>query len=33
MTYDEVREIAAGVDDRLSVACVGPHTVEELETA
>ena len=33
VTYDEVREIAAGIDDRLSVACVGPHTVEELETA
>jgi predicted Zn-dependent peptidase len=33
VTYDEVREIAAGVDDRLSVACVGPHTIEELETA
>ena len=28
-----VREIAAGVDDRLSVAVVGPHTIEELETA
>ena len=33
VTYDEVREIAAGVEDRLSVAIVGPHTVEELETA
>jgi len=33
VTYQEVREIAAGVADRLSVACVGPHTVEELETA
>jgi predicted Zn-dependent peptidase len=33
VTYEEVREIAAGVADRLSVACVGPHTVEELETA
>jgi predicted Zn-dependent peptidase len=33
VTYDEVREIAAGIDDRLSVACVGPHTIEELETA
>jgi predicted Zn-dependent peptidase len=33
VTYDEVRAIAAGIDDRLSVACVGPHTVEELETA
>jgi predicted Zn-dependent peptidase len=33
VTYDEVREVAAGIEDRLSVACVGPHTVEELETA
>jgi len=33
VTYDEVREIAAGVADQLSIACVGPHTVEELETA
>jgi predicted Zn-dependent peptidase len=33
VTYDEVREIAAGVPEELSVACVGPHTVEELETA
>jgi predicted Zn-dependent peptidase len=33
VTFDEVREVAAGVADRLSVACVGPHTVEELESA
>jgi predicted Zn-dependent peptidase len=33
VTFDEVREIAAGVPDELAVACVGPHTVEELETA
>ena len=33
VTFDEVREIAAGVADQLSVACVGPHTVEELESA
>ena len=33
VTYDEVREVAAGVADELSVAVVGPHTVEELETA
>ena len=33
VTYDEVREIAAGVADELSIAVVGPHTVEELETA
>ena len=29
VTYDEVREVAAGVAERLAVACVGPHTVEE----
>jgi predicted Zn-dependent peptidase len=33
VTYDEVREVAAGVEDELSIACVGPHTVEELEAA
>jgi hypothetical protein len=33
VTFDEVREIAAGVPDELAVACVGPHTVEELESA
>ncbi len=33
VTFDEVREVAAGVDDELSIACVGPHTVEELEAA
>jgi predicted Zn-dependent peptidase len=32
VTFDEVRTVAAGVADELSVACVGPHTVEELET-
>ncbi|HLH15228.1 MAG TPA: pitrilysin family protein [Solirubrobacteraceae bacterium] len=29
VTYDEVREVAAGVADHLAVACVGPHTAEE----
>jgi predicted Zn-dependent peptidase len=29
VTYDEVREIAAGVADDLAVACVGPHTAAE----
>ncbi len=29
VTYDEVREVAAGIADRLAIACVGPHTVEE----
>ena len=33
VTFDEVRGVAAGVPDELSVACVGPHTVEELENA
>jgi predicted Zn-dependent peptidase len=33
VSFDEVRVVAAGVADRLSVACVGPHTVEELESA
>jgi predicted Zn-dependent peptidase len=33
VTYEDVRAVAAGVPDELSVACVGPHTVEELETA
>jgi predicted Zn-dependent peptidase len=33
VTFDEVREVAAGVADELAVACVGPHTVQELESA
>ncbi len=33
VTHDDVREVAAGVADELSVAVVGPHTVAELETA
>jgi len=33
VTFDEVRDVAARVADRLSIACVGPHTVEELESA
>ena len=33
VSFDEVRDVAAGVADRLSVARVGPHTVEELESA
>jgi predicted Zn-dependent peptidase len=33
VTFDEVREVAAAVPDELAVACVGPHTVEELESA
>jgi predicted Zn-dependent peptidase len=29
VTYDEVREIAAGISESLSVACVGPHEQSE----
>jgi predicted Zn-dependent peptidase len=29
VTFDEVREVAAGVADELAIACVGPHTAEE----
>ena len=29
VTFDEVREVAAGVADNLAVSCVGPHGVEE----
>jgi predicted Zn-dependent peptidase len=29
VTFEEVRELAAGIEDRLSVACVGPHTEQE----
>jgi predicted Zn-dependent peptidase len=31
VTFDDVRSVAAGVADELSVAVVGPHTLEELE--
>jgi predicted Zn-dependent peptidase len=30
VTFDEVAEVAAGVAEARSVACVGPHTAEEL---
>jgi predicted Zn-dependent peptidase len=33
VTFDEVRTVGAGIADDLAVACVGPHTVEELELA
>src|SRR6201996_8523993 len=33
VTFDEVVQVAAGVPDELAVACVGPHTAEELERA
>jgi predicted Zn-dependent peptidase len=29
VTYDEVREVAVGVADKLAVSCVGPHTADE----
>jgi len=32
VTFEDVRSVAAGVADELSVAVVGPHTLEELET-
>ncbi|MGA2926791.1 MAG: pitrilysin family protein [Solirubrobacteraceae bacterium] len=32
VSFDEVRQIAADVADELSVAVVGPHTVDELES-
>jgi predicted Zn-dependent peptidase len=33
VTFAEVSEIAADIADRLSVACVGPHTAEEFASA
>src|SRR5579875_711398 len=33
VTFDEVREVAAGISPDFSVACVGPHTVEEFQPA
>jgi len=29
VTYDEVRAVAASVDDQLAIACVGPHEASE----
>ncbi|HEX3510083.1 MAG TPA: pitrilysin family protein [Solirubrobacteraceae bacterium] len=29
VSFDEVREVAAGIGEELAVACVGPHTAEE----
>jgi predicted Zn-dependent peptidase len=29
VTFDEVREVAAGVAENLAIACVGPHTADE----
>jgi predicted Zn-dependent peptidase len=33
VTFDEVAEMARRVPQELSIACVGPHTVEELQSA
>jgi predicted Zn-dependent peptidase len=33
VTFDQVREVAAGISSDYSVACVGPHTVAEFELA
>jgi predicted Zn-dependent peptidase len=33
VTFDEVRTVAADIADEVSVACVGPHTVAELQAA
>ena len=32
VTAQEVAEVAAAIPEELSLACVGPHTVEELES-
>ncbi|HXB65600.1 MAG TPA: pitrilysin family protein [Solirubrobacteraceae bacterium] len=29
VTYEEVREVAAGITENLAIACVGPHTAAE----
>jgi predicted Zn-dependent peptidase len=29
VTFDEVREIAGGISETLSIACVGPHSLDE----
>jgi hypothetical protein len=33
VTFDEVKEVAAGVAKAPSVACVGPHSAEEFASA
>jgi predicted Zn-dependent peptidase len=33
VTFDQVAETAKRVPEELSIACVGPHTVEELQSA
>jgi predicted Zn-dependent peptidase len=32
VTESQVAEVAAGINDELSIACVGPHTTEEFES-
>jgi predicted Zn-dependent peptidase len=32
-TFDEVREVAHNISDELAIACVGPHSAQELEAA
>ena len=29
VTFDEVREVAAGITEKLAIACVGPHSADE----
>ncbi len=31
VTFNDVREVAADIEDRLAIACVGPHKAEEFE--
>ncbi len=33
VSIEDVREVARGIADELSIACVGPHTVQEFESA
>lgn len=33
VSFEEVREVAAAIPEELSLACVGPHTVQELQAA
>ena len=32
VTFDQVRDVAAGISEELAVACVGPHTEEDFES-
>jgi predicted Zn-dependent peptidase len=33
VSFDEVAQVAKGISEDLSVACVGPHSLEEFESA